>query len=107
MTFVTFRMWQNMQNVFDLSMPEKLSAHRLESAHRLGGSSNDKIDYHDYKFIAMEKARIGIGEQGEPAHLSGHNSQEERDLFDANGFNALLSDQISLNRSVKDIRHKE
>lgn len=97
-----------MQNIFELDEPQ---AQRLQRLHDRDGHDDhgdaNKIDYHDYRLIAMEKARVGIGEQGEPAFLSDHDEDERRNLFDMNGFNALLSDQISLNRSVKDIRHKE
>lgn len=103
MTFVTFRLWQNVQQRYELNPSDRATAERLQSLQTPG----DHIDYHDYKFIKMENARVGIGEQGEPAFLSDHDESKRRQLFDMNGFNALLSDQISLNRSVKDIRHKE
>lgn len=65
-----------------------------------------KIDWHNYEFIEAEKRRTGIGEHGEPGFLSDDEETERKRLFDLNGFNALLSDYISINRSVKDIRHK-
>lgn len=65
------------------------------------------IDWHDYPFILQEKNRTGIGEHGVSAHLSPHDEEERRRVFNQNGFNGLLSDRISLNRSVADIRHKE
>lgn len=68
---------------------------------------NIRIDWHDYKFIEAEKQRQGFGEHGEPAYLPHELEAERKQLFDLNGFNALLSDRIALNRSVKDIRHKE
>lgn len=105
MTFATFRLWHNMQNMFEADVPQAQRLQRPRSSD--GRDDAHQIDYHDYKFIATERARVGIGEQGEPAFLSGHDEDERRNLFDMNGFNALLSDQISLNRSVKDIRHKE
>ncbi|XP_031624241.1 N-acetylgalactosaminyltransferase 6-like [Contarinia nasturtii] len=66
-----------------------------------------KIDWHDYKLIEAEKLRHGIGEHGIAAFLSPDLEDERKQLFDQNGFNALLSDKIALNRSVKDIRHKD
>lgn len=66
-----------------------------------------KIDWNDYKYIEGEKLREGIGEHGVAASLPTDLETERKELFDQNGFNALLSDKIALNRSVKDIRHKE
>lgn len=94
----------------------KVVADALKSFHpRLGAffGGTDKntkhiqIDWHDYKFMETENARSGIGEHGVPAFLPNGLEEERKKLFAQNGFNALLSDKISLNRSVKDIRHKE
>lgn len=85
-------------------------AHPRQGAFFMGGQRNAKfikIDWHDYKFIDGEKQRHGIGEHGVPASLPADLEDERKRLFDQNGFNALLSDKIALNRSVKDIRHKE
>lgn len=65
-----------------------------------------KIDWHNYKRIAAEKLRTGIGENGAPAFLPSGLEAEHREFYDQHGFNALLSERIALNRSVKDIRHK-
>lgn len=65
-----------------------------------------KIDWNDYKYIELESKRKGIGEHGEAAHLGPEDESERKTVFSQNGFNGLLSDRISLNRSVKDIRHK-
>lgn len=64
-----------------------------------------KIDWHDYKLIKAEESRKGIGEQGRAEKLDSSMKEMEDKLFHKNGFNALLSDKISLNRSVPDIRH--
>lgn len=64
-------------------------------------------DWHDHDFIAEEAKRTGIGEHGIAHKLDDPGSEDlEKELFNANGFNALLSDMISVNRSVPDIRHK-
>lgn len=84
--------------------------HPRQGAFFMGTDKNVKhikIDWHDYKHIEMEQLRNGIGEHGAPAFLPSNMEDERKRLFDQNGFNALLSDKIALNRSVKDIRHKE
>lgn len=64
-----------------------------------------KIDWHDYDYIKFDEKRTGLGEQGKPASLKKEEEEMEDKLFKRNGFNAFLSDKISLNRSVPDIRH--
>nr|CAD7408482.1 unnamed protein product [Timema poppensis] len=49
--------------------------------------------------------RKGKGEQGKPAYLSPDDTALKQTLYKANGFNAALSDEIALNRSLPDIRH--
>ncbi|XP_063892791.1 N-acetylgalactosaminyltransferase 6 isoform X1 [Helicoverpa armigera] len=66
-----------------------------------------KIDWHDYVLIQHERKRVGIGEQGLPAHLPKSESKKESELYAVNGFNGALSDQIPLNRSLPDIRHHD
>lgn len=63
------------------------------------------IDWHDYKFIEQEKLRKGIGENGIEAKLPEGFEKLKDILYKENGFNAALSDLISVNRSVPDIRH--
>jgi polypeptide N-acetylgalactosaminyltransferase len=74
-----------------------------------GGSPKNvkriKIDWHDYKLISIEQSKVGVGEQGKPGKLDPSEKEEQEKLFNKNGFNALLSDKISLNRSIPDIRH--
>ncbi|CAG4984986.1 unnamed protein product [Colias eurytheme] len=68
-------------------------------------TSLKKIDWHNYKQIKYERKRVGIGEQGLPAHLSKREANLEKELYSVNGFNGALSDKIPLNRSLPDIRH--
>lgn len=65
-----------------------------------------RIDWHDYALMERERARTGLGEQGRGAALGPEREAERREVFDHNGFDGLLSDAISVNRSVADIRHK-
>lgn len=89
--------------------------HRIRSAYLRKGSFFDenrnergiKIDWHDYDYIKQEEEREGVGENGKPANLEPGQDELQDKLFKRNGFNALLSDQISVNRSVADIRHPE
>ncbi|KAG8042645.1 hypothetical protein G9C98_005279, partial [Cotesia typhae] len=71
------------------------------------GQLEEKIDWHDYKKMKEDSSRVGIGEQGKPATLSQSKRLTEDKLYKVNGFNAALSDEISLNRSVPDIRHPD
>lgn len=67
---------------------------------------NIKIDWHDYKFIENEKQREGPGEQGRG--VTEVNPDEEdlnQRLFDENGYYGLISDKISVNRSIGDLRN--
>lgn len=66
-----------------------------------------KIDWIDYEYLATERGRTGIGEHGVGATVPAGQEQERKNQYAMNGFDSLLSDMISLNRSVKDTRHKE
>lgn len=65
-----------------------------------------KIDWNDYKFIDSELKREGPGEQGKGVNEidPGEEDLNQR-LFDENGYYGLISDKISVNRSIKDLRH--
>ncbi|XP_064609423.1 putative polypeptide N-acetylgalactosaminyltransferase 10 [Liolophura sinensis] len=69
----------------------------------------EKIDWHDYKQIAIDKHRKGAGEQGQAVIISpdGEEKAKMQSLFNPNGFNAWISDKISVERSLADIRHPE
>lgn len=69
--------------------------------------SDEKIDWHNYAFVDEESERVGRGEHGKGDKLGDDEDAEYDALFKQNGYNAVLSDKISVNRSVKDIRHKE
>lgn len=68
----------------------------------------EKIDYHDYKFMEVEAAREGPGEQGEPFYLTDPDDIERnKELLRQFGFSAIVSDRISVNRSLPDVRLPE
>ena len=53
------------------------------------------------------KQSTGPGEQGAAVILTAEEEKLKDDLYKVNGFNAFASDKISLQRSLKDIRHPE
>lgn len=65
--------------------------------------ASDDFDWHDWDFIEQEKLRDSIGEFGEPAHLTDYPCESEH-INATHGFNGYLSDQIALNRALKDVR---
>lgn len=67
---------------------------------------NRLIDWHDYEYMEKERQRVGLGEHGVASKVSADLEAKRKEIFNQNGFNGLLSDMISLNRSVADIRHK-
>lgn len=64
-----------------------------------------KKDWHNYKQIVQESQRKGPGEQGASVSLSPSEDKEKEALYKVNGFNGLVSDKVSINRSLPDIRH--
>jgi len=69
-------------------------------------SKETNIDWHDYEAIEREKNRTGPGERGTGVEQQ-NNNIEYQQLYQKHGFNAFISDRISLDRSLKDIRHPE
>ncbi|ROT71654.1 hypothetical protein C7M84_010013 [Penaeus vannamei] len=62
-------------------------------------------DWNNYELLEREKSQVGPGEQGQAFILpAGHQSQKDQ-LYKVNGFNALVSDYIALNRTLNDLRH--
>ena len=66
-------------------------------------------DWHDYEAMKKDEQRSGPGEQGQPVALpkDPETQKLEDQIYRVNGFDGLASDQISLNRSIKDIRHPQ
>ncbi|ESO98122.1 hypothetical protein LOTGIDRAFT_239085 [Lottia gigantea] len=89
-----------------------MAKHLVKSKSPLKGKGLDtneikEIDWHDYKAIAEEQQRTGLGEQGSAVILTAEEEKKKGDLYKVNGFNAYASDKISLQRALKDIRHEQ
>lgn len=67
-----------------------------------------RVDWHDYAYIEYEAEREGPGEHGKPLKLEKpEDIKLNEKLFKENGYSAVISDMIPLNRSVPDIRHAQ
>ncbi|XP_019361643.1 PREDICTED: polypeptide N-acetylgalactosaminyltransferase 10 [Gavialis gangeticus] len=62
-----------------------------------------KKDWHDKEAIRRDLERTGNGEQGKPYPMM--DAERVDQAYRENGFNIFVSDRISLNRSLPDIRH--
>uniref|UniRef100_H3BH33 Polypeptide N-acetylgalactosaminyltransferase n=1 Tax=Latimeria chalumnae TaxID=7897 RepID=H3BH33_LATCH len=69
----------------------------------VGGHGPRRKDWHDYRTIGKDAERIGNGEQGKPFLMTDADRVDQ--AYRENGFNIYVSDKISLNRSLTDIRH--
>ncbi|XP_015682593.1 polypeptide N-acetylgalactosaminyltransferase 10-like, partial [Protobothrops mucrosquamatus] len=67
------------------------------------GNQQRKKDWHDRKAIKNDLQRTGNGEQGKPYPMT--DTEQVDQAYRENGFNIFVSDKISLNRSLPDIRH--
>lgn len=68
----------------------------------------EKKDWEDVELIERDAKRKGLGEHGKAAYVKDESLKElEKEMSLDNGFNALLSDLISVNRSVPDVRNEE
>lgn len=67
--------------------------------------SYDRKDWHDWKFIEYEKLRVGPGEQGKEHILTDpEDIKLNEKVLEQNGLNGVVSDKISVNRSLPDTR---
>ncbi|XP_014217204.1 N-acetylgalactosaminyltransferase 6 [Copidosoma floridanum] len=110
LTTLTFRVLRGHRG-YELSIPRALVLdRRIDYEDLIAQQEVDpdgKIDWHDYRRIGEEKSRMGLGEQGKPAYLDASMEDLKDKLYKVNGYNGALSDQILLNRSISDIRHKD
>jgi len=68
----------------------------------------ERKDWHDYEFINYEATRRGPGEQGEPHELTDPvDITRNEEILDKEGLYGVVSDQISVNRSLPDPRMPE
>ncbi|KAM9333779.1 polypeptide N-acetylgalactosaminyltransferase 10-like [Pholidichthys leucotaenia] len=70
---------------------------------QVGRDGVQRKDWHDYETIKRDLARSGNGEQGKAFPLTDADRVDQ--AYRENGFNIYVSDRISLNRSIPDIRH--
>ena len=83
----------------------RLSAHWNNTKVYTSTTHFVKIDWHDWKFIEYEKTREGPGEQGLPFFLTDENDIKlNEEVFKHEGLYAIVSDKISVNRSIRDLR---
>lgn len=67
-----------------------------------------KADWHDHDFMEYEASRVGDGEQGEPHFLTDEDDiKTNKELYEKFGFFVVVSDRISVNRSLPDVRPQE
>lgn len=89
------------QSIAKSSLSVQRSQKHLKSAQKCR-------DWHDYKFIDEEKKRVGCGEHGKAFNLTNaRDIEENRKLFKQTGVSVLVSDKISVNRSIPDSRNVE
>ncbi|KAH8333855.1 hypothetical protein KR059_003911 [Drosophila kikkawai] len=62
-------------------------------------------DWHDRRAMILDRHRQGLGKMGRPVAISNQKSlKADKKLLGIHGFNAELSDLISVNRSLPDVR---
>ena len=67
---------------------------------------NKRISWENYRLIYSDLARTGFGEHGKGESLTDSNEiKENEELFKTFGMSVVISDKISVNRSIPDFRH--
>ncbi|AWP00827.1 Polypeptide N-acetylgalactosaminyltransferase [Scophthalmus maximus] len=82
---------------------ERVGVKRMGKDAQVGRDGVRRKDWHDYDTIRRDASRSGNGEQGRAFPLTDTDRVDQ--AYRENGFNIYVSDRISLNRSVPDIRH--
>ncbi|XP_064452691.1 polypeptide N-acetylgalactosaminyltransferase 10 isoform X2 [Mirounga angustirostris] len=80
-----------------------LGSHNQQKKIFFVGDGQKLKDWHDKEAIRRDAQRVGNGEQGRPYPMT--DAERVDQAYRENGFNIYVSDKISLNRSVPDIRH--
>ena len=75
--------------------------------HESTENEKDKLkDWNDYKFMVKENLRVGPGEKGEGFQLTDPDEIElNQQLLDKTGFSVVVSDKISVERSLLNAVH--
>lgn len=91
--------------IIKLIVPLTISIIVIGLLHHMFYDQYVEIDWHDYEFIEYESLRTGLGEQGRGV-LKDEDSPKAKELQQEYGYNAYVSDFISVNRSTVDNRPK-
>lgn len=68
----------------------------------------EKIDWNDYELMKRDDLRTGFGEKGEAGELRDEQEIAKNDeLFESFGMSVVISDKMSVNRSIPDFRHSD
>lgn len=70
-------------------------------------ASNETKDWNDYELLKSDRLKVGYGEHGIKTYNEDILDDEEQRIIDKNGHNVLVSDKISLLRSIPDFRSAE
>ncbi|KAI3373953.1 hypothetical protein L3Q82_022515 [Scortum barcoo] len=81
-----------------------LGLNQMRRVSQMGLDGVRRRDWHDYEAMRRDAARTGNGEHGKPFPLTETDRVDQ--AYRENGFNIYISDRISLNRSLPDIRHE-
>ncbi|XP_018556184.1 LOW QUALITY PROTEIN: polypeptide N-acetylgalactosaminyltransferase 10-like [Lates calcarifer] len=81
-----------------------IQLNQMRKVAQVGLDGVRRTDWHDYEAMRRDAARFGNGEQGKPFPLTETDQVDQ--AYRENGFNIYVSDRISLNRSLPDIRHE-
>ncbi|KAI6175587.1 Polypeptide N-acetylgalactosaminyltransferase [Aphelenchoides bicaudatus] len=88
--------------------PEKMELYDGKSPF-VAYQSLGKKDWHDYEQMKLDLLRKGPGEKGLPLAVSKDDpelAKKRESIYRQNGYDGYASDQIALDRSIKDIRHR-